>query len=457
MSEELKYYNLGYTHDEIVQILKKVKDGEVLTKDQYNQLIREIGLENISVFDLNYYNLKNIPTIPVRVSELFNDSKYDTVPNVTRQIEELYQLLEDEITRIDGTIGQMNIIDIQEVLTDLDEASLRILELNEQIDTSNKAIFSVERIIESINNRTSELILDMRNLSSTQKNESLKVDRVQRDIVFCNENIYNLLALIESIQDKMEAKSKEFTTLEEKIGTFKYFDDSFQAAVDTLKDGIQGLESYYNKVAADIAILNGNIANYNADSVARFDALNEKFDAMDIKFDLMENKAIELIEDTVSDIFDKVNELEEKVEFDIDNKLIELQDAVEDIEESLSTVQNNTTNIINKELQQFNTMIGLLDKDIEILEGNLTSCNNRINVVQDNINTVQDSIPKKLSELENDLDLVTSLEIIKHSLVTEDQYAALSDDEKKSTDVLYIATDTNASFVRNWLDNILKR
>ena len=226
LSEELKYYNLGYTHDEIVQILKKVKDGEVLTKDQYNQLIREIGLENISVFDLNYYNLKNIPTIPVRVSELFNDSKYDTVPNVTRQIEELYQLLEDEITRIDGTIGQMNIIDIQEVLTDLDEASLRILELNERIDTSNKAIFSVERIIESINNRTSELILDMRNLSSTQENESLKVDRVQRDIVFCNENIYNLLALIESIQDKMEAKSKEFKTLEEKIGTFKYFDES---------------------------------------------------------------------------------------------------------------------------------------------------------------------------------------------------------------------------------------
>ena len=457
MSEELKYYNLGYTHDEIVQILKKVKDGEVLTKDQYNQLIREIGLENISVFDLNYYNLKNIPTIPVRVSELFNDSKYDTVPNVTRQIEELYQLLEDEITRIDGTIGQMNIIDIQEVLTDLDEANLRILELNERIDTSNKAIFSVERIIESINNRTSELILDMRNLSSTQENESLKVDRVQRDIVFCNENIYNLLALIESIQDKMEAKSKEFKTLEEKIGTFKYFDDSFQTAVDTLKDGIQGLESYYKKVTADIAILNGNIANYNADSVARFDALNEKFDAMDIKFDLMENKAIELIEDTVGEIFDKVNELEKEVEFDIDNKLIEFQDAVEDIEESLSTIQNNTTNIINKELQQVNTMIGLLDKDLEILDENLTSCNNKINAVQDNINAVQDSMPKKLSELENDLDLVTNLEIIKHSLVTEDQYAALSDDEKKSTDVLYIATDTNASFVRNWLDNILKR
>lgn len=457
MSEELKYYNLGYTHDEIVQILKKVKDGEVLTKDQYNQLIREIGLENISVFDLNYYNLKNIPTIPVRVSELFNDSKYDTVPNVTRQIEELYQLLEDEITRIDGTIGQMNIIDIQEVLTDLDEANLRILELNERIDTSNKAIFSVERIIESINDRTAELILDMRNLSSTQKNESLKVDRVQRDIIFCNENIYNLLALIESIQDKMEAKSKEFKTLEEKINTFKYFDDSFQAAVDTLKDGIQGLESYYDKVSADIAILNGNIANYNADSVARFDALNEKFDAMDVKFDLMENKAIELIEDTVSDIFDKVNELEKEVQFDIDIKLFELQDAVEDLEESLNTVQNNTTNIINKELQQFNTMIGLLDKDLEILDSNLTSCNNKINAIQDNMNAVQDSIPKRLSELENDLDLVTSLEIIKHSLVTEEQYAALSDEEKNSTDVLYIVTDTSVSSVRSWLNNVLKR
>ena len=457
MSEELKYYNLGYTHDEIVQMLKKVKDGEVLTKDQYHQLIREIGLENISVFDLNYYNLKNIPTIPVRVSELFNDSKYDTVPNVTRQIEELYQLLEDEITRIDGTIGQMNIIDIQEVLTDLDEANLRILELNERIDTSNKAIFSVERIIESINNRTAELILDMKNLSSTQENESLKVDRVQRDIIFCNENIYNLLALIESIQDKMDAKSKEFKTLEEKINTFKYFDDSFQVAVDELKNGIQGLESYYTKVAADIAILNGNIANYNADSVARFDALNEKFDAMDVKFDLMENKAIELIEDTVSDIFDKVNELEKEVQFDIDIKLFELQDAVENIEDSLGTIQNNTTNIINKELQQFNTMISLLDKDLEILDDNLTSCNNKINAIQDNMNTVQDSMPKKLSDLENDLDLVTSLEIIKHSLVTEEQYAALSDEEKNSTDVLYIVTDTSVSSVRNWLNNVLKR
>ena len=178
---------------------------------------------------------------------------------------------------------------------------------------------------------------------------------------------------------------------------------------------------------------------------------------MDVKFDLMENKAIELIEDTVSDIFDKVNELEKEVQFDIDIKLFELQDAVENIEESLSTVQNNTTNIINKELQQFNTMIGLLDKDLEILDSNLTSCNNKINAIQDNMNAVQDSIPKRLSDLENDLDLVTSLKIIKHSLVTEEQYAALSDEEKNSTDVLYIVTDTSVSSVRNWLNNVLKR
>ena len=454
MSEEQKYYNLGYTHEQLVQLLNKIEAGEILTKSQYNQLIRDIGLDNISVFDLNYYNLKNIPTIPVRVSELFNDSKYDTVPNVTRQIEELYQLLEDEITRIDGTIGQMNIIDIQEVLADLEETSYRILELNERIDTSNKAIFSVERIVDSINNRTTDLILDMKNLASTQENELLKVDRVQRDIVFCNENIYNLLALIESIQNKLEIKSKEFEALENRISEFKYFDDSFQAAVDELKNGIQGLESYYTKVAADIANLNGNIANYNADSVARFNALNEKFDAMDVKFDLMENNAIALIEESVGDLFDKVNGLEEKVEFDIDDAIINLQNSVEDMTESIDQIQQDTSDVIDNKLKDINEVLKVLDSDIGILESGLNSCNQKITEAE---NTLKDGIPKKLSDLENDLDLVTSLEIIKHSLITEEEYSALSEEEKKSTDVLYITTDTSTSFVDDWLNNILKR
>lgn len=454
MSEEQKYYNLGYTHEQLVQLLNKIEAGEILTKSQYNQLIRDIGLDNISVFDLNYYNLKNIPTIPVRVSELFNDSKYDTVPNVTRQIEELYQLLEDEITRIDGTIGQMNIIDIQEVLADLEETSYRILELNERIDTSNKAIFSVERIVDSINNRTTDLILDMKNLASTQENELLKVDRVQRDIVFCNENIYNLLALIESIQNKLEIKSKEFEALENRISEFKYFDDSFQAAVDELKNGIQGLESYYTKVAADIANLNGNIANYNADSVARFNALNEKFDAMDVKFDLMENNAIALIEESVGDLFDKVNGLEEKVEFDIDDAIINLQNSVEDMTESIDQIQQDTSDVIDNKLKDINEVLKVLDSDIGILESGLSSCNQKITEAE---NTLKDGIPKKLSDLENDLDLVTSLEIIKHSLITEEEYSALSEEEKKSTDILYITTDTSTSFVDDWLNNILKR
>ncbi len=460
MSEE-RYYNLSYSHDKIDELLKKLDLGEVLSKEQYHQLIRDIGLDNISVFDLNYYNLKNIPTIPVRVSELFNDSKYDTVPNVTRQIEELYQLLEDEVTRIDGTIGQMNILDIQEVLTDLEEAQYKIIELNEQIDISNNAIFSVERIVESINDRTAGLLLDMNNLSSTQQNDLLMITRAQSILNIHSEQIDDMLFLIEQLQNKLNQKAEDFKALEERISLFKYFDDSFQEAVNTLKDGITGLESHYTRVANDIAALNDNIANYNADSVARFDALNVRFDDLDDRFELMKNDAIALIEDTVGELFDKVNDLEYNTNFVIDNAIVRLEDSIVDIEDSITKIQQDTSNIVDNKIETINRAVAVLDLNIKNNEINIqnmkTNIDESIGLLEQQIAAVQDEIPERLSQLENDLDLVTSLEIIKHTILTDAEYAALSDEEKRAQDVLHITIDTDPTLVNDWLNNILKR
>ena len=456
MSEE-RYYNLSYSHDKIDELLKKLDLGEVLSKDQYHQLIRDIGLDNISVFDLNYYNLKNIPTIPVRVSELFNDSKYDTVPNVTRQIEELYQLLEDEITRIDGTIGKMNILDIQEVLTDLEETQYKIIELNEQIDISNNAIFSVERIVDSINDRTAGLLLDMNNLSSTQQNDLLMITRAQSILNIHSEQIDNMLFLIEQLQNSLTQKSEDFKALEERISLFKYFDDSFSEAVDTLKDGIAGLESHYTRVANDIAVLNDNIANYNTDSVARFDALNVRFDELDVRFELMKNDAIALIEDTVGELFDKVNDLEYNTNFVIDNAIVRLEDSIVDIEDSITQIQQDTSNIVDNKIETINKAVAVLDLNIKNNEINIQNIKDGMGSLEQQIAAVQDEIPERLSQLENDLDLVTSLEIIKHAILTDAEYAALSDEEKRAQDVLHITIDTDPTLVDNWLDNILKR
>ena len=65
-----KYVSLDFGHDEINKLLKKINDGMVLSKEQYQKLINEIGLDKISTFNGDYNKLNNLPQIPTKVSEL---------------------------------------------------------------------------------------------------------------------------------------------------------------------------------------------------------------------------------------------------------------------------------------------------------------------------------------------------------------------------------------------------
>ena len=56
-----KYIDLGYRHDELLELLKKIEEGSVLSNEQYKVLIRDIGLDNISTFDGDYNKLNNLP------------------------------------------------------------------------------------------------------------------------------------------------------------------------------------------------------------------------------------------------------------------------------------------------------------------------------------------------------------------------------------------------------------
>ena len=73
MSDSKKYVALKFTHEEINNCMIKMKNGMVLSQDQYQKLINEIGLDNISTFNGDYNALKNLPVIPTKLSELVND------------------------------------------------------------------------------------------------------------------------------------------------------------------------------------------------------------------------------------------------------------------------------------------------------------------------------------------------------------------------------------------------
>ena len=44
-----QYQHIGYTHEELEALLKKINDGRVLKKEDYEMLVNEIKIENISI------------------------------------------------------------------------------------------------------------------------------------------------------------------------------------------------------------------------------------------------------------------------------------------------------------------------------------------------------------------------------------------------------------------------
>jgi hypothetical protein len=77
-----KFYELGYTHTELESLLKKISEGELLTKEQYDILIAAVGvITNLTTFDGSYESLKDKPDIVdiIRQSnEFITYSAFDT-------------------------------------------------------------------------------------------------------------------------------------------------------------------------------------------------------------------------------------------------------------------------------------------------------------------------------------------------------------------------------------------
>ena len=95
-----KYTDLGYTHEELKALLKKIEDGAVLTSDERKTLIEDIGLKNISTFNGNYNNLYNLPDIRQKVLDVIAELNLATNPDIARVIEEVIQETNKNISKL---------------------------------------------------------------------------------------------------------------------------------------------------------------------------------------------------------------------------------------------------------------------------------------------------------------------------------------------------------------------
>ena len=73
-----EFKDIGYSHDELRYLLNKIDKGQVLSEKDYNKLIKEIGLNNISVFTGNYNDLDNLPDLDNMIREVLSSLKLPT-------------------------------------------------------------------------------------------------------------------------------------------------------------------------------------------------------------------------------------------------------------------------------------------------------------------------------------------------------------------------------------------
>jgi chromosome segregation ATPase len=413
--DDERFYNLNYTHDQLRDLLNKIDKGCILTKEQYTQLIEEIGLDNISTFDLNYYNLKNLPIIPVRVSELFNDVGYDVRKRVDAELETIYGLIEDDTEQLNNLKKYLEDINITETLNSIDKANDRVEYLNEVVTGINGVIFSFERSIDLIKDIASELSIEFEILKHRQdSNEELMRQANNKTLMNANDilKLTELYFTLDKRHDEIDNKFKEVIAdiikRDDEICTLiNSLNDEFVRISDELKSLIDILASSIEKIAKIDRI--EKEVNINKESIIdiydKYNKIEESITELLIKIRDLDGKIIELEQDiiklkkevneinnNINEINSSINKISNKVESnsqDIElNKLsiINLErtnvDIIEDLNEIRNDVSKNTNNIskintrldnIDDELEEFNNEIIEMQEDISLSENRITS------------------------------------------------------------------------------------
>lgn len=238
MSDSKKYVALKFTHEEINNCMIKMKNGMVLSQDQYQKLINEIGLDNISTFNGDYNALKNLPVIPTKLSELVNDLQLE---NGNNNIE--IGITENDVivlinNAIENKADKQQLEDMEKNFAALLSSKLDVVEGHSLMADSE-----IERLSKVDNYDDSEL-RDMINQLNNPEN---------------NESINNLTALLENKVDKMEGHSLIADSEIERLAKVdNYNDEELRLAlrgkvdnevIEIVQDGINKLnKQIVNKV-----------------------------------------------------------------------------------------------------------------------------------------------------------------------------------------------------------------
>ncbi len=388
MNDELQFFLLNYTHEKLEELLHKLDENMMLTQDQYDKLINKIGLDNISTFSGNYYDLMNTPLIPTKTSQLMNNSglldlyhyeelneQLGTILNRLGDLEPRVEELEAipdiiiEVNEIEERIAniQEDIIYLQEFCLDykidfenLYGITMEIKEVNDTLE--NRLVYTNEKInlcidlvdlnttdISTISNLIQEINGQIDSLKSAKKDLEDRAERVEEAMALVNAS--NLQEQLDDLQHQFDNAALDRYATEETVVAFldktnqvyqEYYKlvqdtNQLEARVNTLAIAAETAKKEINLVVNNVE-QNAIEINSIKNSISMLSTVIESLSDVDLTLVTELNARAEQLEESLANIQNQINKLE-RFDF-VDNKELNelktnLNDEIYEINQSI--------------------------------------------------------------------------------------------------------------------------
>ena len=346
-----QYADLGYSHEELKELLSKINKGKVLTPAQHDMLINTIKIENISTFSGEYDDLKNTPDIPKIVNDIIrslnlasNDAVGTSLEAIKDNFDNVIKTLNQQKANVEHTHTTDDIIGINDMLSDkadvdhyhdienimgLNDLINNLIKDKADIDHTHTDFYTKSEVNEIVNEAIAGGDID---LSGYVTNEQLQDYATKESI----EDFVTLQELLE--------KLAAYVTLEklaEEMKKLPVEDHTHQDILDQLNNKAD-VDSVYNKDEIDDMLKNIDLEG-GIDTEHNHDDLLSKEEAENTYAKIDDSEAM----------IEMIGLLEENIE-----------QHKADSNNTINSMQTNLTNKINITQEDLENQISNLSTEI---------------------------------------------------------------------------------------------
>ena len=348
-----QYTDLGYSHEELKELLAKINKGKVLTPAQHDMLINTIKIENISTFSGNYDDLVNTPDIPKIVNDIIrtlnlasNDAVGTSLEAIKNDFDNNIKTLNKQKANVEHTHTTGDVIGIDDML-------------NGKADIDH--YHDVENIM-GLNNLINALIKDKADTNHTHTDFYTKseVDEIVNEAIADGEIDLSDYVTDDQLQDYATKESiKNLVTLQELLDKL--------AAYVTLEKLAEEMKKLPVEDHTHQDILDQLNNKADVDNVYNKDEIDDMLKNIDLEggVDTEHNHDDLLSKEEAENTYAKIDDSEAMIEM-IGLLEEDIEQHKTDSNNAINSIQTNLTNKINMAQEDLENQIGNLSTEINV-------------------------------------------------------------------------------------------